>query len=134
MVFLVVLVTMKNQSLIKLAKNEAEKSEHKFRVGAVIFDGKRIISRGHNHANAWSSKLHPRFKKWNTSIHAEAMAILNARRRLKGKSIVVVRINRNGDYMLALPCEHCMSYLQYVGIKNIMYSINEEPYFEEVEL
>jgi deoxycytidylate deaminase len=125
---------MKNSSLIKLAKKEAEKSEHKFRVGAIIYDGKRIISRGYNQVHCWSSKLHPKFKKWDTSIHAEAMAILNAKRNLKGKSIVVVRINRNGNYMLAMPCKHCMSYLQYVGIKNIMYSINEEPYFEEVEL
>ena len=107
---------------IQTAIEQANKSDYHYRIGAVIFDKKRILSTGYNKAHSTKKKLHPKFRKWETSIHAEAMAILNAKCDLKGKSILIVRMNAGNNLNAITPCEHCMSYLQYVGIKNVYYS------------
>ena len=113
---------------IKLAIREATKSHYKQRVGAVIIKKKRILSKGHNYAQRAARKLHPKFKQWPNSIHAEADAILKAKTDLFGATIYVIRINRAGQLRYALPCSYCMAYLKHVGIRKIFYSINEYPY------
>ena len=123
-----------NSSLLKVATTIAEKSIYKQRIGAVIFNKNAILSTGYNKISTWSCKLHPRFKRWPTSIHAEAAAILNARMNLKGCSIIVCRINPSGEYRLAKPCYHCQLYLNYLGIIKVYYTIPTEPYYDFIKL
>jgi deoxycytidylate deaminase len=113
-----------NKSILKLAIEEAEKSTHHFRVGAVVFKGKRIFSSGRNEIRS-CSKMPDRFMKWNNSLHAEQKAILNARRDLNGYDMLVIRIGKSGSLLLAKPCEVCMRTIEYVGINNIFFSNNE---------
>lgn len=117
---------------IKKAINEAEKAEERYRVGAVVFKGKRILSRGHNTYQKSAKKLHPKFTRWPNSVHAEVDAILKARRNLKGASILVVRINKAGELRNSKPCAHCMLYLKHVGIKKVYYSTNDYPYIDSI--
>lgn len=107
---------------------EANESKYFQKVGAVIFNKKTIISSGHNYKERSAKNLHRKYQNYDYSIHAEVDAILHARCDLKGSSILVVRINNNGEYRLAKPCKYCMMYINHVGIKNIYYSISEFPY------
>lgn len=108
--------------IIKKAIEEAESSEfYPFKIGAVIFKGKRILSSGKNGIR--SSSIHPKYKNYLESLHAEQNALIGLNwNHLKGCSILVIRINRNGELTIAKPCKMCMALLNYVGIKKIYYS------------
>lgn len=110
------------KGVLKSAIENARQGDHKHRVGCVIFKGKRIISVGSNTCCRSVRKLHPKYQKWEGTVHAEVAAIICARRPLKRMSMLVVRINNDEDLMMALPCEHCMSYIVHVGIKNVYYT------------
>lgn len=118
--------------LVKKATEEANKVKERYRVGAIVFKGKRILSRGCNTYQKSAKKLHPKFTRWPNSIHAEVDAILKAHRNLKGASILVVRINKAGELRNAKPCAHCMLYLKHVGIRKVYYSTNDCPYVDSV--
>src|SRR5574343_30092 len=108
-----------NDRILNIAIEEAMKSEYEQRMAAVCFRKKRIISKGHNDALSCDKHHHPKFRKWSTSIHAEVAAILNAKRDLCGCDMLVIRINNNADLRRSIPCQHCMNYLHYVGIRNV---------------
>lgn len=113
---------------IKVAVKEAQKSDYFQKVGAVIIKKKTILSKGHNYAHKSAKKLHPKFKRWENSIHAEADAILKARTDLKGATIYVIRLGSSGKFRFAKPCNHCKTYLKHVGIKKVFYSTDKYPY------
>lgn len=112
-----------NVSIIKAAINEAEKSNCRFRIGCVIFKGKHIISKAHNEFR-YKSNLHPKYKRFKFSLHAEQSAILNARKDLKRANILVVRLNNDGELLLAKPCKYCQAYIEKVGIRKVYYTNN----------
>jgi len=116
---------------IKQAVEEANKSEHKQKVGAVIFNKKRIVSHGINHPQKSIRHLKPKFQKWPNSVHAEVDAIIKAKTNLKNLSMLVVRVNSKNQLRIAQPCRWCQMYLEYVGIKKVFYSIDEFPYIKE---
>lgn len=109
---------------LNLAIKEAQKSTYKQRMGAIIFKGNSIISKGYNDPFRSVRSVSKRFLRWENTIHAEVMALLNARCPLKGTSIIVVRINNFNELRLAKPCSYCQNYLSFVGIKNCYYSTN----------
>jgi deoxycytidylate deaminase len=117
--------------LIKKVLEEAEKSTHHHRVGCAIFKGKKIFSVGRNYACRSAKHLHPRFTRWRGSLHGEVSAILSARCDLKGASLLVIRINKKGEYRLAKPCKQCWAYLEFVGIKYCYYSNNDGEIIKE---
>lgn len=121
-----------SNNLIHLAIEEAKKSDHKQKVGAVIFDKKRILSKGHNTCQKSVKKLHPKFQRFRYSVHAEVDAIIKAKKDLKGTSILVIRLNKNNQFKLSKPCANCMNYIEYVGIKKIFYSDSKYPYILEI--
>ena len=114
-----------NVRALSLALKEAEKSKERHKIGAVIFKGSKIISSGHNSLRG-CSKIPEKYKRFPHSLHAEQCAILNTTpEKCKRASIIVVRINRKGNLLLAKPCKYCMASLDYVGIKHIYYSNNK---------
>jgi deoxycytidylate deaminase len=115
-----------NSSILKLARTEASKSTHHFRVGAVIFKKKIIISSGHNYKSKSVKHHHPIFRKRKNSVHAEVDAIIRAKVNLKGCSLLVVRLSAYDKLALSKPCAHCMTYIEHVGIKNVYYSITDD--------
>lgn len=115
---------MFNSGMIKSAVKQAKKVDHQFKLGAVIFDKSKIVSEGKNTAQRSKRKLHPRYMKWSGSLHAEQDAVLNAFTDLKGLEMLVVRIGKSGDFRLAKPCEHCMKYLNKIGLKRVYYTID----------
>lgn len=106
---------VKTSPILKKAIEEAKLSLHHHKVGAVIFKGKRIIASAHNEVRA--NKVPNKWKNFYESAHAEAKVIIDARRDLRGYSILVVRINKHGDLMLAKPCEYCEGFIKHVSLR-----------------
>jgi deoxycytidylate deaminase len=121
-----------SNKLIKLAIEEANKSNQKQKVGCIIFDKKKILSKGYNTSQKSIKKLHPKFQRFPYSVHAEVDAIIKARKDLKGSNILVVRINKNNQLRISKPCSNCMKYIEYVGIRNIFYTIDRYPYVVKI--
>ena len=116
---------------IRVAVEEAVKSDYKINVGCVIFDKGKLISKGHN-CRRHHRNLHPNFYKYRGEIHAEMNAIINAKRDLKNTSILVVRVNNQNQLRLSRPCSICMGYIDYIGFKNIFYSESSFPYITKL--
>lgn len=121
---------MNLDNYILLAKKQAElvrlynKKNNRYRLGCVIFSGKKIISVGHN----YYGKTHPKSERVNNgdktnSICAELSAILSCTlEELKGARILVIRIMANGEMSMARPCSSCFNLIKNVGIKRIYFS------------
>ena len=123
-----------SNTFINIAIEEAKKSDHKQKIGCVIFNKKRIISKGYNTSLKSIKKLHPKFQRWPGSVHAEVDAIIKAKKDLKGCSMLIVRVNKKNQLRLAKPCDSCMKYIEYVGIHKIFYTISNYPYVQEDKL
>jgi dCMP deaminase len=105
---------MKN--FMDLAKTVAQNSKDpSSKVGCVIVDeDKRLVSTGYNGMVAGCDEDHmtwDRPMKYHLVIHAEANALLYARRNLKGCIA----------YITHSPCESCLKLLLQAGIKRIYY-------------
>ena len=108
--------------IIKLCLLESEKSNYRFKIGAVVFKGNRILSSGHNEIR--SSNIPSKHKLYNNSVHAEQAALLGTDwNKLKGCSILVMRCSKTkGNLSNAKPCPLCQKLLAHIGIRNIYYS------------
>ena len=117
-----------NKHIVELAKNRAEESTFRFRLGAVIFNKKTILGMGYNKPY----KTHPKSNTPYKTIHAEFDAAVGlwSSEPLEGASIYVHRLGRDGKVRLARPCKHCIAMLKGYGLKRMFYS-TEEGYNEE---
>lgn len=109
--------------IITRALEECEQSTYRFRIGAVVFNKKCILSSGHNGIR--SSSIPEKYKVWPNSIHAEQDAIFNCKdwTKLKGCSILVLKLSKTTKQLSnAKPCKNCFKLLEYVGIKTVFYS------------
>ena len=102
----------------------AKMSNHRFKVGAAIVKGNKIISLGCN-----SHKTTPfiRNKISNTTavdrLHAEMSCILRAKGDLSKCKIYIARIVAvKSGLAIAKPCSLCMAMIKEAGIKEIVYS------------
>ena len=105
-----------------------KKSPHiKFSLKAIIYDKKgNILYIGENSY----LKSHPYMAKLSAKegmpfkifLHAEVAAILKCRDLSKAYKILVTRVGRSGDFLLAKPCKICQSAILAAGIKVIEHS------------
>lgn len=109
----------------ELAARTALRSDSKFRLGAVLAKRTKVISYGWNDMD----RTHPIMQEynygnlWTPGIHAEIDSCLGVDRdSLKGASIYVVRIRRDGSYGLAKPCMVCVRILRNMKVYNAYYS------------
>jgi tRNA(Arg) A34 adenosine deaminase TadA len=112
--------------VISVAIKEALNSKYKHRIGAVIVKGGRILSVGHN-------KVGHRAKHgiWESSVHAEIHAISKLLKpkyhdKLQGCKIFVARVKKSGQIGLAKPCPCCLSFIKSVGIREIIYTTDNQ--------
>lgn len=93
-------------------------------VGAVIADGKRIVSQGYNGFPTGVAdtpeRLNDRDVKLQITLHAELNAVLTAARPLDGCTIYVTRP----------PCAACAAVIVQVGIKRVVYPEPPEEFVE----
>lgn len=118
-------------SYFELAQHVAHQSNHRcHHHGAVLVKGSRIINTASNNTrySSFASRFSPstRSKQFATR-HAELSVILNVPYALtNGASIYVVRVNNDDEFRYSKPCEMCQSVMEFVGIKNVYYSLNKE--------
>ena len=118
-------------SPVGLAVDEASRSSHKAKHGAVVYKNGKIIQSGRNQ---YCSLNRLRNYKSNRiwSIHAEMNALANLPKNItRGAGIIVVKVNREGDLTNSRPCRVCMSIIERMGIKRVMYSTDTNKMFKE---
>lgn len=115
------------QKLINHAKRISDYSEYKFKLGAVIFKGNRIISTGFN-----KNKTHPKFNRYfkHATVHAEIDAILHSSENLVGTSMMVCRTTNTDRPAMAKPCAMCVQVMYEFGIKEVFWTTSKFPFWD----
>lgn len=113
---------------MELARRMARQSEFPdYRHGAVLVKGS-IRNASFNKSNYCA--FGTRFQKEHagkTTLHAELGAILGMDRQITdGATVYVARVGREGDYKLSKPCPMCHQALKHVGVKRVVYTINNK--------
>ena len=114
------------------ARSVAMTSEYKFRHGALLVRGRKIIKASSNKPRTvrFAHKYH---HKGCGSLHAEIGCVLNVdKEKTEGSEIYVVRILANGKFAMSCPCSMCQSICSEMGIKRIHYS--KDNGFETIKL
>jgi len=139
-------VTKKDKKFMRIAEAVSKTStfrttmQHRIvHIGAVIVKKNRIISVGKN-----SKKTHPIQKyydrylsyyndvKFQHHIHAEISAIVNSNEDLYGCTMYIYRCDATEKWLKCCrPCNACYTLIKKVGIKRIVYTINNG-YAEEI--
>lgn len=116
----------------RLARSVSKFSDYKIKIGAVIVKKKPI--------SAAANKLvtHPKYANPNKtdklSVHAEVRAVINSETSVEGSTIYVYREKKDGTPGLARPCKHCLAVLKDAGVKKIIYTTNEFPFWRSERL
>lgn len=111
-----------------LAKRMAYQSTFPdYRHGAVLVKGSvRNVSSNKDNYCSFAA----RFQKQHdgkTTLHAELGAILGVDRSItEGATVYVARISKEGDYKISKPCQMCHEALKHVGVKKVVYTINNK--------
>lgn len=120
----------------RLAKLEADKSTYKMQVGCVVVKGGSVISSGFNSVRmmAIGSNI---YTVWKESLHAERAALskIQDKEKIKGSTVYVYRdYNDTGKPAFTKPCSTCAFMLRDLGVKKVIYTHPEYPFFEEIKL
>jgi deoxycytidylate deaminase len=118
-------------SWLQLAQTVSLHSSYKIAMGAVLVQRGTPIAVGFN-----QERSHPRWVCGLAStVHAEISALMTvAKRDLTGSTVYVYRAHKNGTPALARPCANCQLILQQYGIKRMLYTINDSPYYNSERL
>lgn len=106
--------------LIKRALQIAAKVNHRWKVGAVVAKGRKIVGQGRN----YPEKTHPLAENYSHCIHAEMSALLdlNSLSLAKGATIYVARWRLDGEPGNAEPCVYCRAWIEKVGLKEVYWT------------
>jgi|TARA_R110000850_G_scaffold96461_6_gene201641 tRNA(Arg) A34 adenosine deaminase TadA len=122
-------ITKRHQRHLNLAKRIAYNSDfEEYRHGAVLARGKKVInsSTNKNSYKSWGQRFRHRDCGYATH-HAELGCILGVDRSLtQGATVYVARIGKKGDLRLSKPCPMCESAMRHVGVKEVIYTVDEE--------
>ena len=114
---------------IKLARRVAYQSDfHEYRHGAILAKGNRVLntSTNKNSYKLWGQRFRHRDCGYATH-HAELGCILGVDRSItQGATVYVVRLGKNGDLRMSKPCSMCESAMRHVGIKKVVYTMNDQ--------
>jgi cytidine deaminase len=104
---------------LKLAISVAQAGVHRrYRVGAVLVAGNRVLSQGVN-----GVKSHP-WMCGKSTIHAEVSCLVKRRYfDVPGQTMFVARISkRTGRVGMARPCKKCQDVLKKHGITDVYFT------------
>ena len=135
----------RQKRFFNIAKEVSLLSDYKkARVGAVVVDGNRIISTGHNSNKTSTIQFkYDRYRELDDTnnylakTHAEVSALgplLKDNYDCAHSSIYIYRELKDGKKSCARPCPACMKLIRDLGIKNIYYTDWDGNYVKEVLL
>lgn len=127
------LLTRSQSSYLNSATKIAARSVVRSRHGAVIVKGGSVIAVGLNSYtndphrfpvnNSGEQKIPHLDRGKQLSIHAELAAIRRVSpNRLKGATIYIARVTRNGELRNSAPCAGCTKELLEAGIKKVIFT------------
>ena len=122
--------TGKVKRYMELAKKVALQSNFPdYRHGAVLVKGNSIRNTTYNKDNFCS--FGQRFQKDHTgkiTVHAELGVILGLDRSItSGATVYVARIGKlDESYRLSKPCHMCHAAMKHVGIKRVVYTVDND--------
>lgn len=123
----------RHENLIKRAVRVAHNSTYRWKHGAVVAKGNKVLGWAPN-----KFRNAPLVDEKNVSDHAERATLrelLKTREDLRGCTIYIARINRAGDTAMSRPCPDCMKAIIDAGIKEIVYTNEVGTYsIERIEL
>lgn len=94
----------------------ADKSVHRFQLGAGIYKSGSWVSGGCNERRS-HARLHP----YREALHAEQVAIMSARSNIEGSTLYVSRL-AGPVRMLAKPCFWCMHLILKHNIYRVVFT------------
>ncbi|MFE9139496.1 hypothetical protein [Streptomyces sp. NPDC007355] len=109
---------MQSISLIDAAVRQAMKSQCRYRLGAVLATGNRILAAAPN-----IRRNSPTVDFRHATFHAEE-AVLRRVRHAAGSTIYVARVDAQGHPRMARPCPRCQKALAQSGVTNVFYTTN----------
>lgn len=112
----------KEKSFLNVARALAFQSKERRMHGAVVVKGGRVLGSGWNKGTNHPTVVSQHHIKTHCSRHAEEEAIKNGGSNLKGATIYVARINRDGIDRNSKPCQKCERLIKEAGIKRVIYT------------
>lgn len=108
--------------LINKCIDEAMQSVHTYKIGAVVFKNRNILSAGHNSVRS-NAKIPFKYRtEWKNSYCAEKDALMKIPLEdIKNCHILVIRINNKGELRTSKPCNTCMDMIRDARIKKIWF-------------
>lgn len=117
--------SMKTKNLLAKASKLAESSTNTYRHGAIVVKNGTIVAMGINRSVNNPDQV--QFPKLQASVHAEVAALIACRKTdLRGATIYVARICKDGSQAMSKPCINCQKALVERGIKKVYYTIDSE--------
>ena len=119
----IIVPSNKQKRYLACAKAQAEKSNQRHRLGAVLVNSGRIIGKGYNQTGRDS------FARWEEvlwTVHAEIDALRFVHWEDLGFTMYLCRVNRRGEFRLSWPCEHCLRVLTESKIRRVFFTLNED--------
>ena len=119
-------LSRKQTLLLNRTLKHALSSECHQQHGAMLVKSGRIISlsvnKNYNNADMFCNNLFNKYRD-KISIHAEIAAIKGVSEDVvKGSTIYVARVLKNGGPGLSKPCKSCEKTLNEMGVKKVIYS------------
>jgi deoxycytidylate deaminase len=108
--------------MLLLALKAAKVSDERFKVGAVAVTGGRVIGTTCNKGRNHPTILEDDDIKTQAGICAERRLIGILGYKVKGATIYVARVKKDGSFGLSKPCERCKKALNDAEIKRVIYS------------
>jgi pyrimidine deaminase RibD-like protein len=99
----------------------AARSNQRNRIGALVVRNGAIIAMGVN-ARKPGTVVHSDGGWRASSAHAEEVALTRAGTLARGATLVVARVNRNGEPLLAKPCARCSGLAERLGVATIKFT------------
>ena len=121
-------ITNRIRRYMELAKNSAFNSDFCHRHGSVLARGGAVIHTSFNKAvfNSFADRFRSKQDGYG-SRHAEIGAVFGmSRSATEGSDVYVARVNNKGEFCNSCPCSMCIDICRFVGVKRIIFSIDEE--------
>lgn len=115
-------LSKKEKAFLSLAMKVAETSDVENRHGAVVVKNGRVLSLG---VNKWRNRglYQPNLFENILTVHAEVDALSRVV-DAEGVTVYVARMGDDGMPRFSRPCQHCMLVLKKLGIKKVVYTLD----------
>lgn len=110
----------RHENLIRRAVRVAEQSTYRWKHGAVVAKGNKVLGFAPN-----KFRNAPGVDEHNVTDHAERATLrelLKVREDLRGCTIYIARVDKQNNTQMSRPCVECMWAIIAAGIKEIVYT------------